>query len=167
MSEEGRTATVVADVHLTEVGYRRALVHLSALRLRYVAPMLTAVVFASVASGDSGAGVLSIYSFVGFLLIVWAYVEWQVRSPVNRSIYEPVRYEFAEDGVSYRTTDGEGEIPWSSIVRWRVAAGHYVLHAAWGAFLLLPDDSLVVGTPEDLETLLRAHVARGPRGRAR
>lgn len=167
MNTELSLARVVADVRLTESGYRRALVHLSALRLRFVAPVLAAVAFASIASRDSGTGVLSVYSFVGLFLVTWGYIEWQVRSPVNRQIYEPVHYEFAEDGVRYRTGEGEGEIAWSAITRWRFAAGHYVLHAAWGAFLLLPEESLVTGTAQDLEDLLRLHVARGPRRHAR
>lgn len=166
MSAEGGVV-VVADVQLTERGYRRVLVHLSALRFRFVVPVLALLVFGSVASRDAGAGYLSVYSFVGLLLIASAYVEWQVRSPANRGVYEPVRYEFAEGEIVYHTPSGDGSIAWSSIVRWRYASEHFVLHASWGAFLLIPAESLVEGTASDLETLLRANVARSPRGPAR
>jgi hypothetical protein len=159
----GASPPISFDVTLTERGYRGVLLHLAALRLRFVPPALG---MAAMLAYSAGMRTEAIALFAGALAIpiaFWGYLAWLSRSPTSRSLYIPVHYELTGEAITYSSAEGDGRLAWDSIVRWREAAGHLLVYVSSSNYLLLPMEGLADGTLQSLEAMLTEKV--GPRGR--
>lgn len=159
------TRVVRITVALTPKGYRAVLLHLSALKLRLVVPLMAFFGFASLGAGFDTQGVLILSSMVGIVLTVWGYIAWNASSPSRIELYEPVAYEFGVDGIVYASASGAGTIEWGQVAKWGYAVGHYLLYVAGASYLVVPECDIADGEVDAFETLLRAHVRKSPRRR--
>lgn len=150
-------------VHLTERGYRSVLLHLAALRLRFVPPVLGMFGMLAYAAGMRTEAIALFGGVVAIPVVVWGYLAWLSGSPSSRPLYTPVEYRLTEAGVGYRSAEGDGEIGWDSVVRWREAAGHLLIYVSGSNYLLIPLEDVAHETREALEAVLRERV--GPPGR--
>ena len=151
------------DVTLTERGYRGVLLHLAALRLRFVPPALG---MAALLAYSGGMRTEAIALFAGALaipIVFWGYLAWLSGSPTSRSLYAPVHYELSGEAITYSSAEGDGHLAWDSIVRWREAAGHLLVYVSSSNYLLLPLEDLSEDARPELEAMLAEKV--GPRGR--
>lgn len=152
-------------VTLTERGYRRVLIHLAALRLRFVPPALAfGGVYAYAADGRTEAAGLFLAA-IALPITVWGYLAWVSGSPRSQALYAPVQYEFGVNGIAYRSPDGDGEIEWRRVRRWREAVEHILVYVSGAAYVLVP--------VEDLDEVMRSRLHDeltkrvGPAGRVR
>lgn len=148
---------------LTERGYRGVLLHLAALRLRFVPPALG---FAALFAYGAGMREQAIVLFAGALaipIVLWGYLAWVSSSPSSRALYASVDYEFTDAGIRYRSAEGDGQIGWEMIGRWRTAADHVLIYVTGSTYLLIPVSTLEPDLAEALESELRDHV--GPAAR--
>jgi hypothetical protein len=158
-----RSHPISFDATLTERGYRGVLLHLAALRLRFVPPALG---MAALLAYSAGMRTEAIALFAGALaipIVFWGYLAWLSGSPTSRSLYTPVHYVLTGEAITYSSAEGDGQIAWDSIVRWREAAGHLLVYVTSSNYLLLPMEGLAEGTLASLEAMLSEKV--GPRGR--
>jgi hypothetical protein len=158
-----RSHPISFDATLTERGYRGVLLHLAALRLRFVPPALG---MAALLAYSAGMRTEAIALFAGALaipIVFWGYLAWLSGSPTSRSLYTPVHYVLTGEAITYSSAEGDGQIAWDSIIRWREAAGHLLVYVSSSNYLLLPLDDLPEHTRRELEAMLAEKV--GPRGR--
>lgn len=147
----------------TERGYRAVLLHLAALRLRFVPPALG---LAGILAYGAGARTEALALFGGAVaipLVVWGYLAWLSGSPSSRSLYAPVRYEVDDERITYFSPEGDGEIAWETIERWREAADHLLIYVSGSTYLLVPLADLDERSRTALMTMLAQRV--GPAGR--
>ncbi len=159
------TPSIRVTSALTPEGYRAVLLHLSALRLRFVVALMSFFGFASLGAGFNTQAFMFLGSLVAVILTVWGYIVWNVSSPSRIELYEPVAYEFGADGIVYAGSSGAGSIEWSRVSRWRYAAGHYLLYVAGASYLLVPETDVAAENAEAFEEMLRDRVRKGPRRR--
>ena len=165
MAEGGPTVRV--EARLDERGYRRVLVAQSARRLRFALPLSAFFGFGALAAGRTAVGASLLVLLIGTVLVAWGVIAWRASAPSNRHLYDPIAYEFAATGIGYGSVDGRGAIGWDQLVRWDSVADHLVLYVTGGTFLLVPWDDVGDDQEVELRSMLRQHVRRGPRGRAR
>ena len=156
-------ALLTFDVTLTERGYRSVLIHLAALRLRFVPPALGIAALLAYSAGMRTEAIALFGGGIAIPIVVWGYLAWLSGSPSSRALYAPVTYRFTEDGIAYASGEGDGQLAWDSVVRWKEAAGHLLIYVSGSNYLLLPTDGLASATVERIETTLADKV--GPRGR--
>lgn len=154
---------VTFDVTLTERGYRGVLLHLAALRLRFVPPALGMAALFAYAVGMRTEAIMLFGGGIAIPIVVWGYLAWLSGSPSSRPLYAPVRYDLTEEGISYASPEGDGEIAWDSIVRWREAAEHLLIYMSGSNYVLVPMDGVSAETRRAIETMLVDRV--GSRGR--
>lgn len=155
--------TLRFTVTLTERGYRGVLMHLAALRLRFIPPALG---FAALLAYSAGMRTEAIGLFAAALaipIVLWGYLAWVSASPSSRALYVPVEYELTGSAIVYRSQEGDGEIEWERIFRWREAAEHILIYIAGTTYLLVPLSGLEPAVREALEEHLRERV--GPPAR--
>jgi len=157
--------TVRVTVTLTPRGYRGVLLHLSALKLRLVVPLLAFFGFAALGAGFNTQAFAVLSTLGAVVLTVWGYIAWNVNSPSRAGLYEPVAYEFDPEHIVYAGAEGAGTIAWDQVRSWRYASGHYLLYVAGASYLLVPEGDLGAGEVDRFEQLLRSSVKRGPRRR--
>ncbi len=145
---------------LTEDGYRRVLIQLAARRLRFAPAIVGAAAFIAYGSGLRTEALGLFGTLLAVPLVVWGYVSWLSGSPSARQLYVPVRYSLNPDGVCYSSAEGDGELAWSEVVRWRKAAGHLLLYVSSSRYLLLVVDGLAEETQAAVEGVLsdKVHV---------
>lgn len=148
---------------LTPKGYRAVLLHMAALRLRFVVTILAFLGFGALGAGFDGPGFFIFIAMIGVVITVWGYIAWNVSSPSRIELYEPVAYEFGPDAIVYASPSGAGEIPWSRIPRWRYAAGHYLLYVTGASYLLVPESCVDAEDIDRLEAVLRERIRKGPK----
>ncbi|MBW6467808.1 MAG: YcxB family protein [Coriobacteriia bacterium] len=151
------------DVTLTEQGYRRVLLHLAALRLRFVPPALGMAALLAYSAGMRTEAIALFGGGIAIPIVVWGYLAWLSGSPSSRSLYAPVHYEFTGEGIVFASPEGDGELAWDSVVRWKEAADHLLIYVSGSNYLLLPIDGLAAATLDRIEFALADKV--GPRGR--
>jgi len=131
-------AIVRFEVALTERGYRGVLLHLAALRLRFVPPVLGLAAFLAYGSGMRTEAVGLFAVVIAIPVVLWGYLAWVSASPSARSLYAPVTYEFTPEALVYRSPEGDGEIAWADVRRWREAASHILIYVSASNYLLVP-----------------------------
>jgi hypothetical protein len=161
----GADTALVVQVQVMPEGYRRVLTHLAVRPLRWVGPIVAFAGFAALGGGRTSEGVLLVGGLVGVFVVIWGYVSYMSRSPSVAQLYRPVRYELDAEGIRYESDDERGEIPWTGVSRWKLAADHYLLYVSGGTYLLVPADAFEPAEELRFVALLREHVARGPRRR--
>jgi hypothetical protein len=150
-------------VTLTERGYRGVLMHLAALRLRFVPPALG---FAALLAYTAGMRTEAIGLFAAALaipIVLWGYLAWVSASPSSRSLYVPVEYELTGSAIVFHSEEGDGEIEWERVARWREAAEHILIYVTGSTYLLVPLSELETTAHAALEEQLRERV--GPPAR--
>jgi len=163
---EEMSDTIRITATLTQEGYRSLLLHLSALRLRLVAPLLAFFGFAALGAGFNSQGTVAFVVLVAIFITVWGYITWLTSSPRTTELYLPVVYEFSPDGIVFTGQAGEGSLEWQQVKRWNLRAGHYQLYVAGASYLLIPQDDIEGPSISRFEELLRQHVSKGPRKRS-
>lgn len=158
-------ATIRVTAALTPKGYKAVLLHLSALKLRLAVPLLAFFGFASLGAGFNAQGFIILAALLGVVITVWGYIAWNASSPSRVELYEPVAYEFGDDGIIYASPSGTGTIDWAQVSKWRYAVGHFLLYVAGATYLLVPERDIAEGEVDAFGALLRAHVRKGPRRR--
>ncbi len=155
--------TLRVTTQLTQKGYRAVLLHLAALRMRLIVPVLAFFAFSALAGGFTPQALFLLGSLFAIVITTWGYIAWNVSSPSNIELYLPIAYEFDADGVTYGGTAGVGRIEWSSIRRWRYAADHYLLYVAGATYVVIPGADMPSTDVPRFEAFLRTHVPKGPR----
>jgi hypothetical protein len=151
------------NVTLSERGYRGVLLHLAALRLRFVPPVLGLAAMLAYGAGMRTEAIALFAGGIAIPLVVWGYLAWLSSSPSSRALYAPVRYEFTDRGIVYASDEGDGVLPWDGVKRWREAVGHLLIYVSGSSYLLVPLDDLSSETRGRVEEALRNKV--GPSGR--
>lgn len=157
--------SVAFTAELTERGYRRVLIHLAALKLRFVPPVLA---FVGVYAYGVGGRVEAAGFFLAALALpisVWGYLSWVSGSPRSQVLYTAVSYVFGPLGITYASSAGDGEIDWARITRWREAVGHILLYVSRASYILVPTEEVEDAVLERVRTQLTERV--GPSGRSR
>lgn len=164
-SQHEAAPVIAFESRVTERGYRRVLVQVALLRLRWVLPIVAYIVAAAIARGDHGRAVLWAGMAVGAFVVVLGYALWASGSPSSdKSVLAPVRYSADGSGLGYETASGGGRVSWDQVRRWQHVADHYLLYVGSASYLLVAGESLdVTGARDAFETLLRARVPKGPR----
>lgn len=150
---------LIVGVRVDERGYRRVLLHLAALRLRFVPPLLGLLAFSAYAAGARTEAATLFLGALAIPIVLWGYLAWLSKSPRSRSVYAPVRYEFTDAAIAYRASESEGIIPWDQVVRWREAADHLLVYVSSSSYLLVPLADLESGVQARLRQILTEHVA--------
>lgn len=150
------------DVRVSEAGYRRVLIRVALLRLRWVLPFVAFFGFAALGRGDADMAWLWLAMSVGTALIVAAYALWVSGSPsASKAAMARIRYSVDDEGLHYESDAGTGRIEWNQVRRWEMAAEHYLLYVGAATYLLVPGDDLdAVDARGRFEALLRTCVAR-------
>lgn len=162
---EGRpTPHVRFETTLTERGYRGVLLHLAALRLRFVPFVLGFAAFLAYGSGMRTEAVGLFAAAIAIPVVLWGYLAWVSASPSARALYAPVSYEFTDEALTYRSAEGDGEIRWADVRRWREAAQHILVYVTGTTYLLVPVDQLDDAVAEQARAVLREKV--GPEVRS-
>lgn len=130
------------EVTLAERGYRAVLLHLSALKLRFVPPALGMAGLLAYGAGMRTEAIGLFGAAVAVPVVVWGYLAWLAGSPSARPLYAPVRYVFTDTGVRYASPEGDGAIEWGTLKRWREAAGHVLLYLSSSKYLLIPVEEM-------------------------
>ncbi|MBE0417038.1 MAG: YcxB family protein [Coriobacteriia bacterium] len=160
VSSEG---VVDFNVTLTERGYRNVLLHLAALRLRFVPPALGMAAIFAYASGMRTEAIVLFAGGIAIPVVVWGYLAWLSGSPSSRALYAPVRYKLTGGGIAYSSAEGDGVLAWDGVERWREAAGHLLIYVSGSTYLLVPVDGLSPEVRDAVENALRDRVS--PPGR--
>ncbi|HET6498470.1 MAG TPA: YcxB family protein [Coriobacteriia bacterium] len=164
-ADDGADAALVFTVTLTERGYRRVLIHLAALKLRFLPPALTFGGMYAYAAGGRVEGAGLFLAAIALPVTLWGYLSWVSGSPRSRALYEPISYEFGPEEIAYHSPDASGAIGWERVTRWREAAGHILLYVSGAAYVLVPVEELDDVTRARLRDLLTQRV--GPARRVR
>jgi hypothetical protein len=151
------------DIVLTERGYRGVLLHLAALRLRFVPPALGMAALFTYGAGMRTEAIALFSGALAIPIVLWGYLAWLSRSPSSHSLYTPVRYELTVEAITYSSAEGDGRIDWDSVTRWREAAEHLLVYVTSSIYLVLPIDDLGEDTLREVEAMLADKV--GPKGR--
>lgn len=159
----GPAGDLAFEVTLTEKGYRGVLLHLAARRLRFVPPVLGVAAMFAYGAGMRTEAIGLFGGVVAIPVAVWGYLAWLAGSPTARQLYAPVSYTFSERGIGYTSPEGDGEIGWDGVRRWREAAGHVLLYVSASKYLLVPADDLDEQTRRSLLSWLHERI--GPSGR--
>lgn len=152
---------------LTLAGYRGVLLHLSALKLRLVVPLLAFFGFAALGTGFNTQAFLTLGSLFATLITVWGYIAWNTRAPNNVELYLPVAYEVGPSEVIFAGEAGQGVLAWQQIRKWRYASGHYLLYVAGASYVMIPEIDIAPADLDRFEALLWEQVPKGPRKRFR
>jgi hypothetical protein len=150
-------------VTLTERGYRGVLMHLAALRLRFVPPALGLAALLAYSAGMRTEAIGLFAAALAIPIVLWGYLAWVSASPSSRALYVPVEYELTGSALVYRSQEGDGEIEWEQVSRWREAAEHILIYLAGTTYLLVPLSELEPAVRDALEGHLRERV--GPPAR--
>jgi|GEM_PF-2774836 len=105
-----------------------------------------ALVGLTLAARSALLGRASWVDLVGFLAICyfpawyWLYLPWRVRRlyQQQRSIQEPFSVDFEDQGLRFRTSNGEGSLPWHHLHRWRESKSAFVLYQSDALLHILP-----------------------------
>ncbi len=164
MTAPGGQALVI-ETQLTERGYRGVLLHLAALRLRFAPLALGLAGMLTYGSGYRTEALGLFGALIAIPIVLWGYLTWLTGSPSSRPLYVPVRYVFDDDAVRFESPEGDGEIPWDDLSRWREAAGHILLYLTGTRYLVIPVEPMPEQTRSALEALLgdKLGPARGKR----
>ncbi len=149
---------------LTPRGYRGVMLHLAARTLRF-APALVAIAgMVAYGTGARTAGFTLFATLLAIPLVVWGYVSWLANSPSATPLYAPVTWRFSKEGIRYSSAEGDGEIEWQAVSRWRAVVDHLMLYVTGSNYLLIPIDAVPAERRADLRALLVA-AAGEPRRR--
>jgi len=154
-------------VHLTQSGYRGVLLHLSALKLRLVVPLLAFFAFAALGTGFNTEAFLMLGTLAATLITVWGYITWNTSAPKNAELYLPVAYELDSERIIFAGEAGRGVLEWDRVRKWRYAAGHYLLYVTGATYIMIPEVDLDPADMDRFEALLWKQVPKGPRKRFR
>ncbi len=162
--EELPVPHVEFEVTLTERGYRGVLLHLAALRLRFVPFVLgfAALLAYGSAMRTEAAGLFA--AALAIPVVLWGYLAWVSASPSARALYASVAYGLSDEALTYRSAEGDGEIRWAEVRRWREAAEHILVYVTGTTYLLIPVSQLDDVLAERVRAVLREKV--GPEVRS-
>lgn len=80
--------------------------------------------------------------------------------PRSSELYEPVGWEFAEDGVHVHQDGRDAFAEWSEFTGWRKVAGCYLLHTSQRKYVVIPASAVPPERAADFEALLTGHTGR-------
>ncbi len=152
---------ITFESRLTEKGYRSVMLRVSLMRLRWIAPIAAFFIMSALGRGDTRTAVFLFGMTVFTVLIIVLYANWASGSPSQSSVYAPVTYRTGVEGLEYESDDRHGMVEWPTIRRWVFVDGHYLLYVGSASYVLVP--AVALDDPELFETILRCHVAHGPR----
>lgn len=162
------------ESRLTERGYRAVMLHVSLLRLRWVLPFAAFFIFNELGRGDTRTALVLTGMTVATVVTIVLYANWASGSPSQRSVYDPVHYRTAEEGLVFEAGERSGIVEWGTVRRWEFIHGHFLMYVGSSSYLLVPADALAGVScdgdtaeqgPARFETILREHLARNPRHR--
>jgi len=148
---------------LTPRGYRGVMLHLAARTLRFAPPLVAIGGMIAYGTGARTAGFTLFAALLAVPLVVWGYVSWLANSPSARSLYASVTWRFSADGIGYSSAEGDGEIEWETVNRWRVVVDHLMLYVTGSNYLLIPIDAVPAECRADLRALLVARTGEPSR----
>lgn len=154
------------EARLTERGYRAVMLRVALVRLRWLLPLAAFFGFGAMGRGETGTTLVIAGMTVATIVGLLGYAAWATGSPAHQRLYRPVSYVADESGLAFSSPDGDGTVEWDQVRRWQYASGHYLLYVGSASYVLVPRGD--VGPDEaveEFESLLRTHVARGPRAR--
>ncbi|MDY0088572.1 MAG: YcxB family protein [Coriobacteriia bacterium] len=158
--QERPSDRLVVTVSPNDRGYRRVLLHLAALRLRFVPPVLGLLALLAYSAGARTEAVALFLGALAIPIVVWGYLAWLSKSPRSQSLYATVTYEFTSDNIIYHSSFGEGTIRWDQVLRWREVAEHVLIYVSGSSYLLLPLSDLEEPASACLRETLEQHVGR-------
>lgn len=154
------------ETRLTPADYVRLMVLGQLLTPLFVATLgLLALVtaLALFLNGSRALPLLLVWGLIAALIGVFvAIIVYRAYSSGSRGVFLPTRMRIDEGGISHANADSDGRVAWSAFTRWRRAAGFYMLYLSAQSFVPVRQDALSPAERERLETLLRAHVRKGP-----
>ena len=152
------------ETQLTARGYRSVLLHLAALRLRFAPLALGMAGMLSYGAGYRTEALGLFGALIAIPIVLWGYLSWLTSAPSSRPLYVPVRYTFTAEGILYESAEGDGELAWEDLTRWREATGHVLLYLSGSRYLVIPVEQLAEEDRTRLEGLLGEKLGK-PRGK--
>lgn len=109
-----------------------------------------------------GQPLLLLVAWPPFLLYILTGVLGVVRASrtPDLPVFLPTRYHIDASGIGIRTAQGESQIPWSSVVSWKLLVGCYVITLESGQVLAIPQRDVLPHRRAAFEQLLREHINR-------
>ena len=154
---------VMFTATLTPRGYRGVMLHLAARALRFAPPLVAIGGVIAYGSGASATGFTMFAALLAIPLVVWGYVSWLANSPSATVLYTPVAWVFSTERIGYSSAEGDGQIAWSSVTRWRSVADHLMLYTSGSNYVLIPVEDVPVELRAELRELFVASAGNPPR----
>ncbi|MBS3956232.1 MAG: YcxB family protein [Clostridiales bacterium] len=148
---------------LTPRGYRGVMLHLAARALRFAPPLVAIGGVIAYGSGASATGFTMFAALLAIPLVVWGYVSWLANSPSAKVLYTPVAWVFSGEQIGYSSAEGDGQIAWSSVTRWRNVVDHLMLYTSGSNYVLIPVEDVPLELRPTLRELLVAGAGNPPR----
>lgn len=163
LTSSGDIEPIEFESQVSAEGYRRVLMRVALLRLRWVLPFVAFFGFAALGRGDYGVAGLWVAIGAGVLLVVVAYARWVTGSPLASKVaLARVRYSADSEGLRYESEAGAGRISWTQVSHVQHVAEHYLLYVGMATYLLVPEKDLDDAESRTrFEALIQECVPRG------